>query len=405
MNDTTVIFTRGILKDDGSGNEEMTRSHDTWVLLLVVSVLSTLLCVIVIICCLWFCLKFCLNPSLLNSWRQVQCFPNNQPGFPPNPREFVDMEEISEKIAELKATKVNANHNSGASEHLGYKPGSKNFSLPILPTPRSWTPSPPFPQTSHNQKLNTNHHLSCNNCCKNHCHHCRTHHECFTAFEDASRCQICSFEATRKLSNFHKYCKDIQTPRRPKTEITRTMSYRKSSTFIPGVFEGENSSLGSKKNLPRETSENISENNLSYKKKLQKSVSNKRFQSKGMGKISKRPNTPMVVAQESVSSESSDAASALNRSSGTYWKIFHTKESHNDETKDFGEEDSKYDATEPSMSWDHLAPDLSRSKEEYVEAKAEIDPSRVTAVFHQDKNIEENGSENVNISVQTSSVI
>ncbi|RXG55610.1 hypothetical protein Avbf_11919 [Armadillidium vulgare] len=338
----------------------------------------------------------------------------------------------------------------GASEHLGYKPGSKNFSLPILPTPRSWTPSPPFPQTSHNQKLNSNHHLSCHNCCKNHCHHCRTHHECFTAFDDASRCQICSFEATRKLSNFQKYCKDIQTPRRPKTEIARSkstfhlplnlqatansnamhscpnsssqsskkegeelsnnndlnksfsnsvasrprsslgternkndtdptqaMTYRKPSTSIPGVFEGENSSLGSKKNLPRETNENISE----------------------------RPNTPMVVTQESVSSESSDAASALNRSSGTYWKLYHAKESHNGDTKDFGEGDSKYDATEPSMSWDHLAPDLSRSKEEYVEAKAEVDPSRVTAVFHQDKNVEENGSENVNISVQTSSVI
>ncbi|KAG7163393.1 hypothetical protein Hamer_G004531 [Homarus americanus] len=141
---------------------------DTWQLLVVVAVLSTLLGVMLLMGGVWVCVVCrrrgsCTHLSRINWPRHGWGENNEEEGrFPPAQRGKVELDSLPKRAItplDQHPPPLNAHiNNSGISRGLGLGASCLPEQLPALPAPRSWTPSPPFdphhkqtPPKSYNQ--------------------------------------------------------------------------------------------------------------------------------------------------------------------------------------------------------------------------------------------------------------
>nr|XP_045618214.1 uncharacterized protein LOC123770415 isoform X1 [Procambarus clarkii] len=118
---------------------------EKWQLLVVVSVLGTLLSVVLLLGCVWVCVVS--NKYLRRQRRPTRPEPDRggDNAFPPAHRDTVDLGCLPDSLAPRRSKHFNENtDNSGISRCLGLGASYSTKQLPTLPTPMSWTPSPPF---------------------------------------------------------------------------------------------------------------------------------------------------------------------------------------------------------------------------------------------------------------------
>ncbi|XP_063873381.1 uncharacterized protein LOC135107441 [Scylla paramamosain] len=113
----------------------------TGLLVIVVAVLGTLVTVGLLVGSVWACLVCSKILYRQRKWHMRQKFGID--GFPPQPREMVEMGHISHLPHSPDHGPYSVN-NTGISRSLGICTSQSAGQFPAVPSPKSWTPSPPF---------------------------------------------------------------------------------------------------------------------------------------------------------------------------------------------------------------------------------------------------------------------